>query len=260
MKGPVELYGPTSAIVRSPMLRCAAPFITGIAWGFWRTPSLMPVGGALVVLSLTVGLVLLFPVFRFSRWQRGLLIGIWCFTFGLFWQGLRDPAHDPRHVSHEVELEGPWAMRIEAVNGITEKVVRADAVVLGRTRDGAWDQCTGKAMITLMRQNGGSDPRAGDELMVDAPLAPIDRIPDPGGFDRRAWAASRGMELELFAPPEDWRIIGHATRWTDVFTSMRDRISDWMAGTGLPVRERALVKALVLGLRDELDGEQRARS
>lgn len=258
MKGPAELYGPTSAIVRSPMLRCAAPFITGIAWGFWRTPALLPVGGSLALLSFTVGLVLLFPVFRFSRWQRGLLIGIWCFTFGLFWQGLCDPKHDARHITHAHDTEGPWALRIETLNGITEKLIRADATIIGRSRDGNWARFTGKAMLTLMRQAEGADPRPGDEIVADAALEPVDRIPDPGGFDRRAWAASRGIERELFAPPEDWVTVGHSTRWTDAFGSMRDRISAWMAETGLPVRERALVKALVLGLRDELDGEQKS--
>ena len=257
MKGPSELYGPTSAIVRAPMVRCAVPFMLGIAWGFWRTPSITMTGAALALVSFTVAAVLLFPVFRFSRWQRGLLIGLWCFVFGLFWQTVRDPVLDPRHVSHDVEMEGPWALRIEALNGITEKLVRADAVVLGRSRDGEWHGRTGKVMLTLMRQGGEVDPRPGDEILVDAPLAPIDRVPDPGGFDRRAWAASRGMNLELFAPPEDWTRVGHTTRWTDAFASMRDRVSRWMAETGLPVRERALVKALVLGLRDELDGEQK---
>lgn len=257
MKGPAELYGPTSAVVRSPMLRCAAPFITGIAWGFWRTPALMPVGMALVLLSVTAGLVLLFPVFRFSRWQRGLLIGLWCCTFGLFWQGVRAPEHDPSHVTHVNDLDGPWALRIETLNGITEKLIRADALILGRSGNGRFEQHTGKAMLTLMRHAENDQLRPGDGIVVDAPLEPIDRIPDPGGFDRRAWAASRGMDLELFASPEDWALIGHTTRWTDVFAAMRERISAWMAATDLPVRERALVKALVLGLRDELDGEQK---
>lgn len=239
------------------MVRAAVPFMLGIALGFWRTPPLLSIGGALAVISVTLAMVLLLPVHRFSRWQRGPLIGLWCFVFGLFWQTVRDPAHDPRHLSHDRTLEGPWALRIEALNGITEKLVRADAVVLGRSLDGKWKVRTGKVMLTLMRRAGEADPRTGDALFIDAPLATIDRVPDPGGFDRRGWANSRGMELEVFAPPDDWMIAGHATRWTDVFASARDRISNWMEETALPVRERALVKALVLGLRDELDGEQK---
>ncbi len=239
------------------MVRAAVPFMLGVALGFWRTPPLYSASVALAVISVTLALVLLLPVQRFSRWQRGPVIGLWCFVFGLFWQTVRDPAHDPRHLSHDATLEGPWVLRIEALNGITEKLVRADAVVLGRSLDGEWKTRTGKVMLTLMRRAGEDDPRAGDELFVDAPLATIDRVPDPGGFDRRGWANSRGMELEVFAPPDDWTIAGHATRWTDVFASARDRISNWMEQTALPLRERALVKALVLGLRDELDGEQK---
>ncbi|MEO8588256.1 MAG: ComEC/Rec2 family competence protein [Flavobacteriales bacterium] len=257
MKPPGQLYGLKSAIVRAPMVRAAVPFMLGIASGMLRTPSLVAAGTALTLMSLTIAVVLLLPVFRDSRWERGVSIALWCFVFGLFWGRLRDPANDLRHVTNDATMEGPWALRVEVLNGITEKLVRADAAVLGRSLDGVWRPRSGKVMLTLMRRSGERDPRVGDEVLVDAPLEPIDRVADPGGFDRRAWAASRGMEMELFAPPEDWAPAGHAVRWTDVFASTRDRISGWMEQTGLPLRERALVKALVLGLRDDLDGEQK---
>lgn len=65
------------------------------------------------------------------------------------------------------------------------------------------------------------------------------------------------MYHETFAGPQAWSIVGHAWRWTDLFEPTRQRISAWLAESGLPFRERALVKALVLGLRDELDHEQK---
>ncbi|HMC97474.1 MAG TPA: DUF4131 domain-containing protein, partial [Flavobacteriales bacterium] len=236
MRGPAELYGLTSAIVRAPMVRAAVPFMLGIAWSTWRTPAPGIAAAALVLISLAVALVLLLPVFRDSRWERAPAIGLWCFVFGMFWQTLRDPSHDRFHVSGAGSVEGPWAMRIDALNGITEKLVRADAAILAGSDNGEWRYRNGKVMLTLMRRVGERDPRVGDEVLIDAPLARIERVPDPGGFDRRAWAASRGMDLELFAPPEDWRMIGHRASWTDAFGSMRDRISSWLSASGLPQR------------------------
>ncbi|MDQ3101467.1 MAG: ComEC/Rec2 family competence protein, partial [Bacteroidota bacterium] len=43
----------------------------------------------------------------------------------------------------------------------------------------------------------------------------------------------------------------------DLFSGMRNRIGAWIDDAGLDARQQALVKALVLGQRDELDGEQR---
>jgi len=245
------------AIMRSPMMRLTLPFVGGIAWSMWRTQDLLRLGIILAIVSLVTILLLLLRTERAGRWRRGPVAMIWCFAFGLFWQGIRDPLVHPRHATKDGTGDRLRVMHITAINGITEKVVRADADVVAASLDGVLAPRTGKVMITLMRRSGDPDPIAGDQLFLRSRLEPIMRLPDPGGFDRRSWAASRGMYHECFAGPDAWSVVGHAWRWTDLFEGTRQRVSHWLEESGLPFRERALVKALVLGLRDELDGEQR---
>lgn len=111
-------------------------------------------------------------------------------------------------------------------------------------------------MLTLMRDEGAGVLRGGDVVVVNGALVPIDRIADPGGFDRVGWAASKGIHHELFVGPEAWLLVDHTERWTDLFVAARDRVGEWLLHSGLSAPERALVKALVLGQRDELDPEQ----
>jgi ComEC/Rec2-related protein len=184
------------------------------------------------------------------------LLSCWLFCFGVGWQLVRDPLQAGDHIVHHADDEGPWLVRITTLNGASEKLVRADAEVEGAWVDGRAEARSGALMLALMRDTSRALPRAGDRLLLDAPLERIDRVPDPGGFDSKRWAASRGISLEAFAPADHWRLVGHTTHWTDPFTRARQAISLWLNGSALPERERALVKALVLGQRDELDGEQ----
>lgn len=246
-----------AAVARAPMLRLALPFVLGISVAMaWP----LPIAWALLltILATMVTVFLFFKRTTFDRrWIRGVAAAGWFLFFGVFWQVLRDPLTKPTHVSVDGAGELERIIRITAINGISATVVRADGLVLSASRAGETKERTGMIMLTLMRQEGRPDPIAGDDIVVQSRVVPITRIPDPGGFDRRAWAASRGMYHETFASPEQWGIVGHGWRWTDLFEPTRKRVSAWLEESGLPFRERALVKALVLGLRDELDHEQK---
>lgn len=240
------------------MMRLTLPFVSGIAFSMWWPKDLPTVTGILLFQTVAILPVVMVRSSRRARWMRGPMIYGWCFVFGMFWQVLRDPQAHPLHVKEDGGRERVRTMRLTAINGVTEKVLRADADVLAVTDEkGTWPRI-GKVMVTLMRRPGSMDPVRGDELVIRSRLEEVARIPDPGGFDRRAWAASRGMYHETFAGPGSWAIVGHQGSWTDLFEGSRQRVSDWLEESGLAHRERALVKALVLGLRDELDGEQRS--
>lgn len=243
-------------IVRAPMMRLAIPFVLGIGLAMRIEVGLLEASILLLASLIPVFVILLTRSSYGGRWRRGPIVAVWFFFFGFFWQTACDPLRQPLHFSHQPNGE-LWVMRLNAINGISESVVRADATVQSVANDKSLIACSGKVMLTLMRQQAGTDPRPGDELLVHTRMESITRIPDPGGFDRREWAASRGMYHECFAGPEKWVVTGHGWRWTDLFESPRQRVSAWLVESGLPLRERAMVKALVLGMRDELDGGQR---
>lgn len=239
------------------MLRMALPFVAGIVLSIWWP---LPIEGSIVALlicTLLLAVSLLRRAAFEHRWVRGISVQLWFLVFGMCYQVVRDPLVRPTHLSVDGADALERVVRITAVNGISDKVVRADGRALAVRSSGVVQTRSGSMMLTLMRQPGNADPIAGDELVVRSRVSSITRIPDPGGFDRRSWAASRGMYHETFAGPEEWVIVGHVWRWTDLFEPTRQRIAQWLAESGLPFRERALVKALVLGLRDELDHEQK---
>ena len=254
----VDLNGPWSTIRRSPMVRIAPPFIAGLLLArglhlvsetfLWITLAWTPV----------VGYVLLWRVPNSLRWLRGIATGAWFFLFGLCWFTVRSPRIHPSYVDETVVSIGPWLARVEAVNSTNEKFTRIDVWLIDRLDGDSVLGAYGKATITLQLAANDAPVRVGDRLFIDTELEPIQRIPDPGGFDGRTWASSRGIALGAFAASGRWKVVVHPWQWTDLFVHSRERISAWLNGSELPVRERALVKALVLGERDEIDYEMKA--
>lgn len=239
------------------MLRMATPFMLGIVVGGWLTPPSLPLLIIFLGLTVTVSILLLGRSNRQKQWQQGFVLMCWFLSFGMLWQQLRDPRSSPDHVERVAENDGPWLMRVVAINGTSSRTVRADAEVEHQLRDGSALPRKGSVMLTVVQGDESRTVNVGDRIRVDAPLTSIARVPDPGGFDRQKWAASRGISMEVFAPSDHWHIVGREGHWTDPFSTARKSISAWLNGSDLPLRERALVKALVLGQRDELDSEQR---
>lgn len=243
--------------MRAPMVRFATPVILGVAF----SSVLLVPAKVLLIAQLLTGItaffMLLSPRSVLYRKAGGNLLFLGLFCFGLYWSAVHTPQSDPHHLVQQRHGEGPWAVQVKVVNGSSGRVFRADARVIGQFQDDSLHAYTGNVLLALLANADEPLPRAGDRLLVEAPLERIDRVADPGGFDRVKWAASRGMYYELFAPEGHWRPVDHRAQWTDPFTGLRARISTWLDGSELPLRERSLVKALVLGQRDELDSEQR---
>lgn len=238
------------------MVRFGVPFTLGVAVGLtWEMP-LIPLAILAGVVTLVVAWWMLFPINDDRRWVRGATLYAWTFLFALGWTIYRSPEWVPGHIEHVAQAQGPWLLRIEAVNGVSAKAQRTEAAAVGQWNGQGMVARSGNLMLTLLRDSTDTLLQKGDLVMVDAIVERIARVPDPGGFDRGRWAASRGVHHELFAGRSDWRIAGHEGDWTEVFADLRGSISTWLNGSSLAVRERALVKALVLGMRDELDHEQ----
>lgn len=250
-----DLHGPWSSIRRAPMVRIAMPFIAGITLGMVAEPSFEQAVWPLLAITLPALFVVLSPHDVLERWKRGALLATWYCLAGLAWQSLRDTERDPR-APWVGDDHGPYLVRVSVVNSANPRSTRADAdLIAGFRRDGA-EPLRGRVMLTVFGDSA-MRPQAGDQLLIDAELERIEREPDPGGFDRRAWARSRGITHEVLVGQDDWLRVGHERQWTDLFTAARDRVARWIGSSKLPKREQALVKALVLGLRDDLDTEQR---
>lgn len=238
------------------MLRAAVPFVVGLALGRGVPPPLAPwwvlmltIFGAWAVLSFRKQVFTL-------RWLPGVLLGVALLFFGVLWQVLHADRFREDHVGRlAAEAEG-WEVRVVEVTSEKAHLVRAWAEVHSAMVDGKAVPARGGLLLTLLKDSTTAAVEPGDRLLLASRVEPIHRIPDPGGFDVRKWAASRRVFHESFAPVGSWRPFGRPAGGPDLFEQARRKIAQWLQASGLPERERALAKAILLGQRDEMERDQ----
>ncbi|MBL8002052.1 MAG: ComEC/Rec2 family competence protein [Flavobacteriales bacterium] len=246
-----------SAFVRAPLMRACLPFMAGLSVAFATKPSIGMLWGAVACASV----IFLWLVWRRTvyerRWQRGLAFSVLLVALGALWGVLRDPRRPPSHaLLSDARVDG-LLVRIDEVTGSSERTVKAFAVVEAVRMDSAVISASGTVVLTLFDRARAPLLLAGERLWVERAPVPLDRIADPGGFDPAAWAATHGAAHEVFAGAGQWCRIDAPGPLASAVQAMRTRTLGWIEASGMDRTERGLVKALLLGIRDELDAEQK---
>lgn len=237
---------------RAPLLRFALPFAAGLALGSLLTlpPAVQVVLAAMALTLVAVPAFVPFPYrhrwLPYSAAMPALLIA------GLCWWAICTADTRPLQGAESAHL-----VEVEVVHGASARHVRCDARLLRSWSGDGTHATSALTLLTLAKDSLAPLVRPGDVLMVHAELSPPTRTPDPGGFDVRAWSAARGIHDQGFVEAGQWRHLAHRWRWTDLFLPAQERVWQWLDRSGLPDRERAVVLALLLGIRNELDVEQK---
>lgn len=234
------------------MLRFALPFAAGLAVGSIHTPS-TTVLAALFPIALLLFAVPAFVPFPFRhRWLPYAAAIPALLIIGVCWWAFRTAEARPRQGA-----DGAHLVEVEVVHGASPRHVRCDARLLRSWSADGTHATSALTLLTLTKDSLAPLVRPGDVLMVHAALSPPLRTPDPGGFDVRAWVGPRGIHDQGFVEAGQWRHLAHRWRWTDLFLPAQERVWQWLDRSGLPDRERAVVLALLLGIRNELDADQK---
>ncbi len=249
--------GPWSDVVRAPGLRAVLPFIGGLVVA--RSCVL----GALTAWACCAGAFMVYAVVARSRvkyewrWVTGVAFFLFSFSFGFLFQTVRAPSNDPHRMVVDADHRRALLVEVSEVTGLSPRVVRCRADALG------WIDSTGSAvahggvLLMIRRDSLSVALVAGDRLVLRAPVNEIDRVADPGGFDRAQWAASQGIFHEAFVESGNWLMVGHEPPLAGLFSEWRGNVSGWFDALDLAPAEKGLVKALVLGVRNDIDMEQR---
>lgn len=238
------------------MLRAAAPFVLGLILAQWAQVPLWA-GWVLVAVLFAGWLIVSLGRQTYARrWANGVAFMAGMAGLGFLWQTLfHDRAH-PDHLGHWPEAAEAWQVVVTDPPLDNGRSIRAWAVAESACVQGTWRPARGGLLLTLLPDSLAATPVQGDKLLVHGQVESIGRVPTPGGFDARRWAASRGVAHQIFLPAGHWRRINPVRPTPGIYATARAHINGWLHSSGLPDRERALVKALLLGQRDELQSDQ----
>ncbi len=239
------------------MLRIALPFVAGLLLGdVLNSPPVIPVALALLTTLIWIMMTRKAPSYR-MRWLSGATLSVVLLLFGMAWQVVRSPVHRANSLGRVCTAMDGSKMRVFELIGTTERTTRCWADVQAVHMDGRWTPAQGRVLITLMKDSLQPEPEAGAILVLSSRVDTIDRVPDPGGFDQGLWARSYGAYHECFAAKGKWTVFSRSMGALSLIADLRGHIVAWLKASDLPQRERGMVKAILLGIRDELDRDQK---
>jgi competence protein ComEC len=218
----------------------------------------IPVGAALAVIAAVGWIIIAHRKTTYAhRWMAGALLWPVCCAFGLLWQRLHAPAERADDLAHRASDADGACFRVVEVVSANARSTRVWAEAEALHEPAGMHPASGRAWLILGTDSTQGAVHNGDRLLVDTELDTIDRMPAPGGFDLRAWAADNQAWHQGVAWSGHWRVIERASGWTRLFDGWRVAISTWLRRSALSDRERGLVKAILIGVRDELDDDQK---
>lgn len=247
-----------SYIKRIPLLRLLLPFIGGLI-GCAFLIELVPIKVGLVwwvlaALALVIILMIVFKRASFSqRWGFGALVNLAFVAIGGLSILINSPELYPNSLVHDDGNEKVWLIEIEEEP--VEKVRSVKLIVHAIRVDSS--NVSGKAFIYLEKTEAAKTLQNGDKLLIKASLNPISTPGNPHEFNYPRYLRFHGVFRQAYLTTEHWLWVGGRDGF-DLLASIagfRMVLLNRLDSSIFSVQERAIVAALTLGYKEELDPE-----
>ena len=234
---------------QTPFFRLLLPFIAGIVFGFYFEAPVKYYIIICIFLMVVMG-VFLWKWKRRLGWLHGAVLNLFLFFAGVCSVALR--AFEPVQTSET----GVWLVVVEEPPVERTNSMRATVRVKADEHDVARDE----RVMTYFRKDSMSRLiRQGDMLVINATLNPVTNAGNPYEFDYKAYLARRQVGRSAFVESERWQHLdSYAQSPLFNFSNrIRNNLLDILRRSGLSGNELAVVSALTLGYRADLDDELR---
>ncbi|MGA0558699.1 ComEC/Rec2 family competence protein [Larkinella sp. VNQ87] len=238
-----------------PFIRYVAALTGGIV-AYLLFPSLKPVLCTIYIVSTTIFILSFFV--KSIQWHtlKGVT-GLFVFNgFGWLITSWHTASNDPINLIHGQRPIRAYEAVVGSQAENRTKTFRVELEVRRIRTDSAWQPASGR-LIVYLDKSVPDKPRYGDVWLVRGQPRPIDPPLNPGEFNYKRFLANRGIYYQQYLRPSDRRVTGYQP--LNQITALAYTINDWAdsvytanLGSGA---EFAIVKAMILGIRDGIDPE-----
>ncbi|MCB0792489.1 MAG: ComEC/Rec2 family competence protein [Flavobacteriales bacterium] len=186
------------------------------------------------------------------RWLAGTAMTLLLFQMGAWRMEVMDRPRPTPPTTRNV-----WLAEVQGAHRRTPRSIQLRTTTIAYQKGGELPPDRTGLLLTLKADTSFDTPRAGDVLVFRAALRTVDRVPDPGGFDRASWLRSMGITHEAFVAAEGVGTVGHRWKWSELFDHLRRAIGRRTEALHLAPPEQALLEALLIGARDDLERDQK---
>lgn len=234
------------------LLRYTLAFVGGILLhGVLPETSVGNIGYTFVLGAIMALILFLFVLLRFRKSNRYLLGVLTILLFvGLGW--VRTPplyhTNDFSHVTaYEVAVTSPPETRA--------KTYKMEVMVLKVQQQNQWHTMSDKILLYI--DKGALKPHYGDVLLIRGAPRLVESSQNPAQFDYRKFLSYKQIFYQHYLRTTDFILTGERkTNWLKERAYAVSEWSDAALRRLVPLeREYAVAKAMILGLRDEMDNE-----
>jgi competence protein ComEC len=213
-----------------------------------------------ILISICAVLLLIISTLIFTKKGNKLLLGtitlLLGFALGCLNRQLKDETRNQTHLSHfSLDSVDFYQARVLSPPESRRKTYKIEVEIINLKLNNNWQPASGKVILYL--EKTATPPQYGQEIIVKSIIRPTEPPRNPGEFDYQRFLSYRQFFYTQYVKTTDFRVTNrsHAV-W---YKSWAYKISQWSDNQLKRLivwpREYAVAKAMVLGIRDEMDND-----
>ena len=243
-------------VLRSPFLRITIPFILGIILFICipTSPNLLYncIFFFLIVLYISLSVIpSIRSKFNVSRYLSLLTILI-IFYSGYYYTSVFNISGKP-----ESHAKGFIIAEVLSQPQKKEKSIKVEAEVLAVKNGEQWEHTEGKVLLYLEKTSVLEEIETGDRIIFEPVLQNVRNPGNPKEFDYKKYLAFNLISQQAYLKTSQFSIIKN-DQWFNLKKyagRIRNKVIEIMKSYGLSGDELAVVSALSVGYKDDLDAE-----
>ncbi|MFT4524113.1 MAG: competence protein ComEC [Bacteroidia bacterium] len=247
-----------SGLKRIPMLRLLVPFLFGLI-GFAFLIEQVSIDIDLVwwilgVLSLQIFILIVFRKTDYTlRWTFGSLVNLVFVGLGAVTTLINSPELYPNNLVHDDGTEKEWLLEVDEEPIEKERSIKLSVNAISLDSS----EISGKAFIYLEKSDSAKTLKNGDRLLISAVLNPITTPGNPHEFNYPRYLRFHGVFRQAYVTSDRWIRTGARDGFNLLgsLADLRTILLNQLDRNIFSENERAIVAALTLGYKQELDPE-----
>jgi competence protein ComEC len=168
---------------------------------------------------------------------------------GHHWAQLQDPLQNPKHIAHQYDLHHKESIVVFSVQDKAKPSAFSQSYVVKVYQ---MDE-TRFSGLALLQLKPSSSLSIGENYMTLGMLRPILKARNPGGFDFSNYMKKKGVLLQLHSHNNQLTFMHKTPSFRGYAFSVREQLLQHIDKLGMRKQSEAVLQALVLGDRSELD-------
>jgi competence protein ComEC len=245
-------------VERSPLVRVALPFMAGIILFLF-----FPLNPDVILTTLFVFSILAYiSISVVKKWRNHFIVSryisffavlIICFS-GYYYTSAYRYTENKKEVT-----DGLLIAEVVSQPQQKDRSVKTEAEIIAIKSNNVWEHAEGKVLLYIEKCDSALNIGIGDRIIFEPVLKDVENKGNPGEFDYKKYLAYNLIYQQAYLKTRQYTIIKNENSFSlkRMASEVRKEIIGTLRKYGVKGDELAVISALSVGYKDELDSEIR---